>query len=122
MKPSYKIIAAVLVVIAAVAHLLNSGYADWNAGNNSVYVLLMLGLFFTKEKPSDERVQELKLKALTVAFAVGYATTFSVKLALQQSAISGSMSAFDFMFVTLVTAFFLFHGWRWEDGRDDGAA
>jgi len=123
MKTSHKIIAAMLIVAAAAAHLLNSGYRDWNSGGDSAYVIMMLFLFFWREKVEDERVKELKLKAVTVAFAFGYALTFAVKLSLhlQRTAnLPRGMSAFDFMFVVLVAAFALFHYWRWEDARPNG--
>lgn len=117
MKASYKIVAALLVMGAAGAQLLNRGYAGWDAGFNSVCVLAMLVIFFWKERPEDERVRELKLKALMTAFAFGYVAIAAVKLSLKHSRLAGGMSAYDFMFVTLVMAFGLFHGWRWEDGR-----
>lgn len=120
MKTTYKIIAGLLIVAAAIVHLLNTGYRDWDSGGNTAYVLGLLFLFFWKERMEDERVRELKLKALTVAFAIGYAVTFGSKLALSfkgKGDIPRSLSAYDLMFVMLVAAHALFYYWRWQDGR-----
>lgn len=98
MKTTYKIIAGLLIVAAAIVHLLNTGYRDWDSGGNTAYVLGLLFLFFWKERMEDERVRELKLKALTVAFAIGYAVTFGSKLALSfkgKGDIPRSLSAYD---------------------------
>jgi hypothetical protein len=117
MKTRYEIIAALLVVVAACAHLLSAGYADWHRGPDSFYVVLLFVLFVRRQKPDDERVRDLKLKALTVGFATGYAATFGWKLHRHWQGSVGSLSAFDFMFVALATALALFHFWRWQDGR-----
>lgn len=117
MKTRYEIIAALLIVLAACLHLLSAGYADWRRGPDSAYVVLLFVLFVRRQKPNDERMRDLKLKALTVGFALGYAATFGWKLRRYWQGSVGSLSAFDFMFVALATALALFHYWRWQDGR-----
>lgn len=117
---NYKLAAAILIVLLGTVHLCNSGYRDWNSGADTAYVLGLLALFFWKEKIDDERVKELKLKALTIGFLVGYAATFASKLVLRKGWEAGgprTISGMDFMFVTLAAALALFHWWRWLDGR-----
>lgn len=106
-----------VVVAATLVDLLNRGYVDWSVKRSMLPVLAMLFLFFSKEHMEDERVRELKLKALTAAFAFGFIVVFAVRLSLKDNRIPGSMSAYDFMLVTLIMAFGLFHGWWWEDGQ-----
>ena len=120
MKTKLKLLAAILILVAATIHLVNSGYRDWNSGGDLAYVLGFLFLFFTKESVEDERVRALKLKALTVAFAVGYVATVVSKLWLNSRPdFPRAISAFDFMLVVLVTAFAQFHYWQWRDGRPE---
>jgi hypothetical protein len=120
MKTSHKLFAAGLIVIVAAVHLLNTGYADWNAGADMVYVMGLIYLFFSKEKIEDERVKHLKLKAICVAFFNGWAVTGIVRFIVylqDRSVPPRTMSAYDAMFVTLVIALGLFHTWQWRDGR-----
>jgi hypothetical protein len=124
MKTKYKIIGVLLTVIAASIHLLNTGYRDWNAGGDSAYVGAMFLFFVLKEEIDDERVKDLKLKALQVGFAIGWCMTFVSKLALRfvgRVEQPRAISAYDFMFVTLLSAFAMFQYWRWRDGRMEDA-
>ena len=125
MPIKYKVIAAALVVLAASAHLLNSGYRDWNSGGDSAYVMLLGFLLFSKEKREDERVKQLKLWAITVGAGIGYVFTVAAKLTLNLMKVRlpdgadfpRGLSAFDFMFVALVAATCCFHFWRVQDGH-----
>jgi hypothetical protein len=118
----FKISAAVVCVIAALVHLWHSGYREWTATGNTVYVLLLLGLFFSRETIEDERIRTLKLKALTVAFMLGYTVAYVAKLTLRfYPDLPRVLSAYDLMFVMLATAFGLFHYWQYRDGRDPAA-
>lgn len=115
-----KIAGVVGIALAAGAHLLNNGYADWNAGADTAYVLVLLLLFFSRETADDERVQELKLKALTVGFFSGWAVVGAARFAvyLQDRHVAPrTMSAYDAMFVMLLIAHALFRFWRFQDGR-----
>jgi hypothetical protein len=125
MKTSYKIVAALFIVIVASVHLLNTGYADWNSGADMVYVMGLMYLFFSKERIEDERVQMLKLRALCVAFFNAWAITGIVRFGVylqDRSVPPQTMSAYDVLFVTLIIALGLFHYWRWQDGRAGNAA
>jgi len=116
----YKLAAVIVLTAIAVGHILLSGYRDWNAGADTAYVLGLLYLFFSRETSDDERVQDLKLKALASAFFAGWALTGAVRFATylrDPSLIPTSMSAYDAMFVMLVIAHALFHFWRFQDGR-----
>lgn len=119
-RTKFKLIGSVLITIVAAIHLLNTGYRDWNSGADTAYVLGLLFLFFARERIEDERVQALKLKALTVAFVAGWAIVGTIRFAFyldDRSAIPPSPSAYDAMFLMLVIAHALFHWWRFQDGR-----
>ena len=120
---SAKAVIALLVTLAAVVHLLNSGYADWRAGADTFYVMVLLFVFFSREQTDDERVRELKLRALMVAFVSGWAFAGAVRFAsyLQdRQAVPKVPSAYDAMFVMLVVANGLYLLWHHRDGRDAG--
>jgi hypothetical protein len=111
------------VTLGAVVHLLSSGYADWSAGADTFYVMVLLFIFFSRERQDDERVRELKLRALTVAFVSGWAFAGAFRFAsyLQdRGAVPKVPSAYDAMFVVLVVANALYLLWHHRDGRDAG--
>ena len=113
-----------LVTLAAVVHLVSSGYADWRAGPDTLYVMVLLFVFFSRERDDDERVQELKLRALMVAFVSGWAFAGAFRFAsyLQdREAVPKVPSAYDAMFVVLVLANALYLLWHHRDGRDAAA-
>jgi hypothetical protein len=115
----------VAVLIAACTHLLNTGYDDWNAGADTAYVLLLLWLFFSKERIEDERVRELKLKAMFIAFAAGWAVAGALRFMsyLQDRSVPPrTLSAYDVMFAMLIIAHALFQYWRYQDGRQSETA
>lgn len=125
MTSKAKLIAVALIVALAAIHLLNTGYRDWNAGADTAYVMGLLFLFFAREKPDDERVQSLKLRAMFVAFMVGWAVTGAIRFAVylqDRSVAPKTMSAFDAMFVILVVGHGLFQYWRFQDGRENDDA
>jgi len=125
MKTSYKLAAALLIVVVAAVHLLSSGYRDWNSGPDLIYVMGLIYLFFSKETIEDERVQLLKLKAIGIAFFNAWAITGVVRFGVylqDRSTPPRTMSAYDVMFVTLALALALFNFWRWQDGRSQPEA
>jgi hypothetical protein len=114
-----------LVTLGAVVHLVGSGYADWGAGPDTLYVMVLLFVFFSRERDDDERVRELKLRALMVAFVSGWAFAGAFRFAsyLQdRDAVPKVPSAYDAMFVVLVIANALYLLWHHRDGRDAGDA
>ena len=121
---SLKLTGFVLVLATAGIHLINTGYADWQAGADTAYVMALLFLFFSREKIDDERVQVLKLKALYVGFFSGWAVVGAIRFAAYLKTESGAprtLSAYDAMLIILSIAFALFHYWRFQDGRDVSA-
>lgn len=121
MSSKIKIILALLIVALAVARLLIVGYDRWTDGGMISFVVLLQNLVFFPEKIQDERVKQLKLLALQVGFVVGFFVTVAYRIALlflRRPDLPRSISAYDFMFVTLLTAFALFHFWRYRDGRE----
>lgn len=116
----WKLPLAGAIAVAAAVHLLNTGYADWNAGADTAYVLGLLWLFFSRETIDDERVRELKLKSLWIAFYVGWAVTGVVRFSVylqDRFTIPRTMSAYDVLFVMLLLAHASFHILRHRDGR-----
>ena len=122
LPPSAKTVIVLLVTLAAVVHLMGSGYADWRAGADTIYVMVLLFVFFSRERDDDERVRELKLRALMVAFVSGWAFAGVFRFAsyLQdRRAVPSVPSAYDAMFVVLVVANGLYLLWHQRDGRDE---
>ena len=118
---SAKGVIVLVVTLGAVVHLLSSGYADWGAGADTFYVMVLLFVFFSRERHDDERVQELKLRALMVAFVSGWAFAGAFRFAsyLQdRQAVPKVPSAYDAMFVMLVVANGLYLLWHHRDGRE----
>jgi hypothetical protein len=121
---SAKAAIALVVTLGAAVHLLNSGYADWRAGADTFYVMVLVFVFFSRERDDDERVRELKLRALMVAFVSGWAFAGVFRFAsyLQdRQAVPKVPSAYDAMFVMLVVANALYLLWHHRDGRDVAA-
>ncbi|MBI3885288.1 MAG: DUF2178 domain-containing protein [Opitutae bacterium] len=86
----------------------------------------LMMIFFAKERIEDERVQQLKMKAMFTAMSIGmgltlfaYNTAFMVVRGV--SASRPEMSALEFLAGVLAIALGYFHYWRWQDGRAGGA-
>ena len=119
-----KLAGFAFILVVAGIHLLNTGYADWQAGADTAYVMALLFLYFSREKIDDERVQVLKLKALYAGFFSGWAVVGAIRFAAYLRTEFGSprtLSAYDAMLIILIIAFALFHYWRFQDGRDASA-
>jgi hypothetical protein len=89
-----------------------------------------LMVFFSREAIYDERVQELKLHAVSTAFSVSFSLTLITNWLLSRnfdvsrdfdgtSMELRSISAFDLIIITMATPLALFHFWRWRDGASD---
>jgi hypothetical protein len=91
------------------------------------YVSLGLMLvFFAKERINDERVQQLKMKAMFTAMSMAFGAilvTHADYLDFLLLANSGRrpsvMSAPEFLAGMLLVASGLYYYWRWQDGRGD---
>lgn len=99
--------------------------ASWLRTSAAIAAGLML-VFFTKEPVDDERVQDLKLKALSAAFSVSFTLTLILNWFLNRDfditrdfdGTTGtwrSISAFDLIILTMAVALALFHYWRRQD-------
>jgi hypothetical protein len=113
-----------VVVFAPILHYAIPG-GFWLRTSAAVAGGLMM-VFFSKEPIHDERVQDLKLKAVSAAFSVGFTLTLILNWFLNRdfdvtrdfSGATGawrSISAFDLIIVTMVIALALFHYWRFKD-------
>lgn len=88
---------------------------------------LSLGLtlyFFSRERVEDERVRELKMKALFTAISASFGLMLVTHLnyldflaAERASRGPSILSAPEFLAIMLLLATGLFHYWRWQDGR-----
>jgi hypothetical protein len=89
--------------------------------------ILSMGLmlvFFSRERIEDERVRQLKMKAMFTAmsssFGVMMLTYFDyLDFMVKENARRGSgiLTAPEFMAVMMAIAVASFHYWRWQDGR-----
>jgi uncharacterized PurR-regulated membrane protein YhhQ (DUF165 family) len=86
--------------------------------------VLAVGLamfFFASESNNDERVAELKLKAVKLSFVPALGVTLLINMVVlnpdEPDLVSHSLSAFDFAGLVMLASMVLFHFWRWEDGR-----
>jgi hypothetical protein len=122
-----KRLGALLVLAGAPAlHYAIPG-ASWMRTSAAIAGGLMM-IFFAREPIHDERVQDLKLKAINGAFSVSFALTLVVNWFLNRDfditrdfdGTTGtwrSISALDLIIVTMVIALGLFHYWRMEDSE-----
>ncbi len=127
-----KRLGALLVVVGApLLHYVIPG-AFWICTSAAIAAGLML-IFFSQEPINDERVQDLKLKAVNAAFSVSFTLTLIINWLFNRefdvtrdfSGATGgwrSISAFDLIILTMVTALALFHYWRFRDSESAPAA
>jgi FtsH-binding integral membrane protein len=92
-------------------------------------VTLCFGLmmqFFAKERINDERVEQLKMKALFMAMSVGlgfsmiaqyYLYLIFPALRWNPEKAYQPLSVYEFLSAVFLIALGLFHYWRWQDGR-----
>jgi len=122
--------AAIVLVLAPLLQVAIPG-ATWIRTSAAIAGGLMM-IFFSRERIHDERVQDLKLKALSAAFSVSFTLTLIVNWFLNRDFHPGrdfdsatgvwrSISAFDLIVLTMVVALALFHYWRFQDAAADGA-
>jgi hypothetical protein len=122
---------ALVLLGAPLAHFVIPG-ASWIRTSAAMAAGLML-VFFARETVHDERIQELKLRAVSAAFSVSFTLTLIINWMLNRdfdvtrdfdgaTSTLRSISAFDLIIVTMTTALMLFHYWRWQDGAASVAA
>lgn len=82
-------------------------------------------LLFIPERVEDERVRQLKLKAITWGYVGGLILVVAcenigrVMLRLENLPV---FSAFDVLIILTALALVLFRFWRWQDGRAEPAS
>lgn len=125
-----KRLGALLVVVAAPAlHYVVPG-ASWVRTSAAIAAGLMM-IFFSKEPVDDERVQDLKLKAVNAAFSVSFTLTLIVNWFFNRrfdvtrdfdgtTGVWRSISAFDLIILMMASALGLFHYWRVQDSSEPG--
>jgi hypothetical protein len=116
----------IVVVGAPVLHYaIPRGF--WIRTSAAIAAGLMM-IFFSKEPINDERVQDLKLKAVNAAFSLSFTLTLIINWLLNRdfditrdfnapTMVWRSISAFDLIVLTMVIALALFHYWRIQDSR-----
>ena len=119
---------AMVLVAAPFLHFLVPG-AFWTRTSAALAGGLMM-VFFSREAVHDERVDQLKLRAVSAAFSVSFTVTLILNWLLNRDFdvtrdFTGpawrSISAFDLIVVTMATALALFHYWRHIDGQIESA-
>ncbi len=127
-----KRLGVLLVIVGAPAlHLVIPG-AFWLRTSAALAGGLMM-IFFSREAIHDERVQDLKLKAINGAFSVSFTLTLIVNWFLNRDfdvtrdfdGTTGtwrSITALDLIILTMVIALGLFHYWRLQDSESAHAA
>jgi uncharacterized membrane protein len=122
--------AAIALVLAPALHYAIPG-GSWIRTSAAVAAGLMM-VFFSRERIHDERVQDLKFKALNAAFSVSFTLTLIVNWFLNRdfdvrrdfdgaAGVLRSISAFDLIVLTMVIALALFHYWRVQDAAASSA-
>lgn len=96
------------------------GKAEWV--HASAVLAVGLGMFFfTRETVDDERVEQLKLKAVRTSFVPVLVLTLLANMLIlnpqEPDIVTRSLSAFDFATLVMLCASGLFYFWRWQDGR-----
>lgn len=121
-KPTNSVLLRILVglqLFIALSGLLFSS-DSWPAASATIALLLAMVLF-SRERVDDERVRQLKLKAISYGLITGLLAASLLNTGrkfFQPSFMSRPISAFELLIVILLIALGLFHYWRWQDGND----
>lgn len=112
-----RILGGFLLTLAG-ANLLLLPRFGWSEAS----IMVVGGLFmllFTPEGTNDERVQSLKLKAISWGYAAGALGTLVYEV-MRRSISYGAwpeLTPYDSLIAVTALAFGLFQYWRWMDGR-----
>jgi hypothetical protein len=114
-----KVVAWALMAFSIFAFLASRDRdpSSWRGFSTVLSVGLTSG-FLLRERIDDERVHSLKLKALSIAFAIAYPLAMWLDPLRKRTE---SITAYEFICITMLIALGLFHFWRWQDGRGDRA-
>jgi len=91
------------------------------ASSSAIIAMLLAMLLFSRERVHDERVEHLKLQAISYGLAAGLLTASllnTLRKMLKLSSPRLTLSAFELLILILVISLSLFHYWRWRDGRE----
>ena len=122
-----KYLGVLIVFVAApLLHFVVPG-AFWDRTTAAVAGGLMM-IFFSRESTHDERVQDLKLRAISTAFPASFSLTLIANWLLNRDfdvtrdfdgagGVWRSISAFDLMIVTLTVALGMYYYWRFQDNQ-----
>jgi hypothetical protein len=115
--PPAKVAAIINLVMAAISYSIDripsSASTAYLTGGLAIFLL-------SREAVNDERVDHLKLKAISYGFSVGLLITLWTNVLskmLKSFVAMPTLSAFDALNLILVVALVMFHFWRWQDGR-----
>lgn len=89
---------------------------DWQKSAWAIAVGLSQ-LLLIPEAINDERVQHLKLKAISVGFQVGLLAAL-LSYSFARHGVISVLVALDLVILVSSTALGLFYYWRWRDGRE----
>ena len=127
MKPIFAKLFWVLFAAAGapVVYHVAPGKAEWV--HASAVLAVGLGMFFfARETVDDERVEQLKLRAVRTSFAPALVLTLLTNMLIlnpqEPDIVTRSLSAFDFAAMVMLASSGLFYFWRWQDGREDKGA
>jgi hypothetical protein len=112
-----KVIAVAQITLTVGSHLVF--HKSWLATSASLALALAI-LLFSRERIQDERVEQLKLKAISYGLFSGLfvaAFLHTGQRVMKRSTVPLPLSVFDTVIIMLVVALALFHFWRWRDGR-----
>lgn len=82
-------------------------------------------LLFVPERVNDERVKQLKLKAITWGYVGGLVLVViyeNIGRSILRVKTLPVFSAFDVLIILTALALGLFRWWRWQDGRAQALA
>ncbi len=112
-----RILGGFLLTLAG-ANLLLLPRFGWSEAS----IMVVGGLFmllFTPEATNDERVQSLKLKAISWGYAAGALGTLVYEVMRRSISYGGwpELTPYDSLIAVTALALCLFRYWRWMDGR-----
>lgn len=112
---------ALLYLLLAIIDFYIRGLS-WSLASGAIVGGLMM-MLFSPEKIEDERVQHLKLKAISYGCCWGavasmlYGSFAERVLGLERVPV---LAANDALIFIMTVAIGCFHYWRWQDGREGG--
>ena len=113
------------IIITLISVPLGIFTRDWHLFQVTLCIGLMMQ-FFAKERINNERVEQLKMKALFLTMSVGlgfsviaqyYLCLIFPSLRWNPEQAYQPLSVYEFLSSVFLIALGLYHYWRWQDGR-----